>query len=155
METILLVLQMIIALVLIGLVLIQRSDSDGMGLGGSGGGMGLLSGRAKANALTRATAILAALFMLNSLLFVIITTSGRGSILDRIEAQKPAVAATTDVPRATDDKVPPMNMPSDSSPAMEIPTPQEDMPTVPTETPAPAAEAPANDNQPLSVPQAE
>lgn len=150
METILLVIQMIIALALIGLVLIQRSDSDGMGLGGSGGGMGLLSGRAKANALTRATAILAALFMLNSLLFGIITASDSSSILDRIESHKPAAASATDVPSATDGAATaPVSVPAES-PAMQVPAAESDVPPAPAETPAPA-----NDNQPLSVPQAE
>ena len=149
MESILLVIQMVVALALIGVVLIQRSDSDGMGLGGGGGGMGLLSGRAKANALTRVTAILAALFMLNSLLFGIITAS-RTSILDRIEAQTEASApAATEVPLAVDEKLAPV-------PAAEAPAiPMDTAPA--TEVPVPAAEAPApaNDNQPLSVPRAE
>jgi preprotein translocase subunit SecG len=140
METILLVIQMVIALALIGIVLIQRSDSDGMGLGGAGGGMGLLSGRAKANALTRTTAILAAAFMLNSLLFSIVTTSSRESILEKIEAQKEAT--TPDVPRADE------TAPAASDAASAAPAPAEA--TAPAEAPAPA-----NDNQPLSVPRAE
>lgn len=90
MTTILLTVHVIIALALIGLVLIQRSDSDGFGLG-SGSGANILSGRGKANFLTRTTAILATLFMLNSLLLGVIAarTGQQRSILDRMETSAP------------------------------------------------------------------
>ncbi len=84
METILLVVQVILAVGIIGLVLFQRSDNDGFGMG-SGSGMGLVSGRAKANLLTRSTAVLAALFMLNSLFLSIVSAErNENSLLDRV-----------------------------------------------------------------------
>lgn len=102
MEEILLVVQLLLAAGLIGVVLIQKSDSDGFGLGsgGSSGGMGMFSARGQANFLTRATAILATLFILNSLALSIIAanSSDRGSLADRLEeadrvkAVAPAVA---------------------------------------------------------------
>ncbi|HRC27330.1 MAG TPA: preprotein translocase subunit SecG, partial [Alphaproteobacteria bacterium] len=56
METVLLVIHMILALAIIGLVLIQRSEGGGLGIGGGGGGLGnFATPRATANALTRAT----------------------------------------------------------------------------------------------------
>ncbi len=69
MHLVLLVLHIIVTLALIIIILIQRSDSDGMGGlgGGSGGGGGFMTGRAQANLLTRTTAILATIFILNSL----------------------------------------------------------------------------------------
>lgn len=94
MTTILLVVQVILALGIIGLVLIQRSENDGFGLG-SGSGMGVISGRAKANLLTRATAILAAAFMINSLLLAIITANETStSLVDRLPNAPAAVEKT-------------------------------------------------------------
>lgn len=61
----LMVLQGIIALSLIGVVLLQKSDGSGIsGLGGSGNPSSFMSARGTANLLTRATGILAGTFML-------------------------------------------------------------------------------------------
>lgn len=88
MEQVLLVVQVLLAIALVGMVLLQRSDSDGFGLG-SGGGSNLLSGRASANLMTRTTAIIAALFILNSLALSVIAAHGRpASIIDTINAQQ-------------------------------------------------------------------
>ncbi|MES2984883.1 MAG: preprotein translocase subunit SecG [Pseudomonadota bacterium] len=87
MEHVLLVVQVIIAIGLIGMVLIQRSESDGFGLGGGGGSF--MSGRSKANLLTRTTAVLAALFIINSLALSVIAAHGRApSITETIDAQQ-------------------------------------------------------------------
>lgn len=97
METVLLVIHVIIALGLIGMVLIQRSESDGFGLGG-GSGSGFMTGRAAANFLTRTTAILATLFILNSLVLgVIASHRGNSSIVELVKEQDatPAVPAET------------------------------------------------------------
>ncbi|MBY0355139.1 MAG: preprotein translocase subunit SecG [Rickettsiales bacterium] len=158
METVLLVIQVIIALALIGIVLIQRSDSDGMGLGGGGGGMGLLSGRAKSNALTRATAILAALFMINSLVLGIITASGHASILDtldRIDATQSTAPASIEkvvpeVPKAVDNAVSPVT-PTETTPTDNAPAQEKNLKT----TDAPQTESPKKESAPLSVPRAE
>ena len=84
----LLVLHLIIAVALIGVVLVQKSEGGALGIGGGGGG-GLMSARGAANFLTRLTAILAGLFMLTSLgLTVLANSGGSGSIVDRIEAQQ-------------------------------------------------------------------
>jgi preprotein translocase subunit SecG len=97
METILLVLHVIIAVALIAVVLVQRSESDGFGMGSGGGNMGLMSSRGSANLLTRSTAILATLFIVNSLaLSLLASGSSKTSLVDTIqqqeaEAQAPAV----------------------------------------------------------------
>jgi preprotein translocase subunit SecG len=67
MELILLVVHMLLAVALIGLVLIQRSEGGALGIGGGGGMSGFMTGRSAANLLTRATAVLAALFFITSL----------------------------------------------------------------------------------------
>jgi preprotein translocase subunit SecG len=64
MLTVLIVIHLMIVLALVGVVLIQRSEGGGLGVGG---GSGFMSARGTANALTRTTAILAALFFITSL----------------------------------------------------------------------------------------
>lgn len=78
----LLVIHIILALALVIVVLLQRSEGGALGIGGGGGGM--MSGRAQANFLTRATAVLAALFMLNCLVLAVMSGVDRRprSILD-------------------------------------------------------------------------
>lgn len=95
MQQILLVIQLLLATALIGVVLLQRSDSDGFGLG-SGGGSNFLSGRTTANLMTRTTAILAALFIINSLILSIVASNqGKESIVDVVEKHGPAPAVAT------------------------------------------------------------
>lgn len=63
MGTVLLVLQLIVAIFLVAVILLQRSNGGALsGLGGSTSVNGLLSARGKGNILTRITAILATLF---------------------------------------------------------------------------------------------
>ncbi len=64
-----LILHLMIICVLIGVVLLQRSEGGALGgLGGGGGGLGgLMTGRGAANVLTRTTAILAAAFFVTSI----------------------------------------------------------------------------------------
>ena len=96
MQTVLIVVHLIIVLGLIGVLLAQRSEG-GLGLGGGGGGdvSGLITGRGQANALTRATAVLAGLFFLTSLALGVMANRGRAptSIFDRAApAGQPAPA---------------------------------------------------------------
>lgn len=94
MQTVLIIIHLIIVLALIGVVLLQRSEGGGMGLGGGGGGgvSGFMTGRGQANALTRATAILAGLFFVTSIALTVMATSSRGprSILDGAAPAAPA-----------------------------------------------------------------
>jgi preprotein translocase subunit SecG len=87
MTNVLLVIHLILCLGLIILVLIQRSEGgalSGLGGGGGGGGSGLMTGRSAASLLTRATAVLAAGFMLTSLILSLLANADRNStsILD-------------------------------------------------------------------------
>ncbi|MEQ8664422.1 MAG: preprotein translocase subunit SecG [Rhodospirillales bacterium] len=94
METIILVIHLLIALALVGVVLLQRSEGGGLGMGGGGGGGmgGFMTGRATADLLTRTTAILAAAFMGTSLFLAILADTGKqqGSILDQLQSDVPA-----------------------------------------------------------------
>jgi preprotein translocase subunit SecG len=71
MQTALLVLHLFIALGLVGVVLLQRSEGGALGIGGGGGG-GFLTGRGTANLLTRTTAALAAAFFTTSILLTLV-----------------------------------------------------------------------------------
>ncbi|HEY9549605.1 MAG TPA: preprotein translocase subunit SecG [Kiloniellaceae bacterium] len=95
MTTVLLVIHILLALALIGVVLLQRSEGGGLGIGGGGGGGmgGFLSGRGTANLLTRTTAILAGAFMITSMTLTILAGGGEpASILDTLPADTPATS---------------------------------------------------------------
>jgi|LakMenEpi03Aug12_release.lakeMendotaPanAssembly.Ray.scaffolds.fasta_scaffold1520467_1 preprotein translocase subunit SecG len=84
MSLVLLVFQIIISILLIIMILMQRSDNDGLGLGSSGGS-NFLSSRGQANLMTKITAVLAFTFMANSLLLAAINVrGGANSIADEI-----------------------------------------------------------------------
>ena len=74
--TILIVIQLILAVVLVALVLFQGSDNEGLGLGGGGGMSGMMSARGSANLLSRLTAITATLFMIMSVVLTITASVG-------------------------------------------------------------------------------
>ncbi|MBS7539928.1 preprotein translocase subunit SecG [Ancylobacter lacus] len=79
MQTVVIVIHLMVVLALIGVVLIQRSEGGGLGIGGGGGGGGgFFSARGTANVLTRATAILAALFFITSIALTMLAGWGRG-----------------------------------------------------------------------------
>ena len=85
MQTVLLVVHLIIAMLLIGTILLQRSEGGALGIGGGGGGGGsLFTARGVGNGLTRATAILAVCFFITSIaLTVLATHKGKaGSVFD-------------------------------------------------------------------------
>ena len=65
MQTVVIVIHLMIVVVLIGAVLLQKSEGGGLGMGG---GAGFMSSRGTANLLTRTTAILAVGFFVTSLL---------------------------------------------------------------------------------------
>ena len=114
MQTVLLVIYLMVVVALIGVVLIQRSEGGGLGIGG---GSGFMSARGTANALTRTTAILAALFFVLALGMGILaryqpqatdildripgTSSNGGGVLDSLgggNTQAPAGGATQQQP---------------------------------------------------------
>ncbi len=94
MQTVIIIIHLIVVLALIGVVLLQRSEGGGLGLGGGGGGgvSGFMTGRGQANALTRATAILAGLFFLTSIVLSLMASYGRGprSIFEGATPSAPA-----------------------------------------------------------------
>lgn len=105
MINVLLVIHLMLALAMIGVVLLQRSEGGGLGIGGGGGGGGggmggFLTGRGTANLLTRTTAILAACFMVSSIVLSILSGQGREgrSIIDDLPATSAPVEPTPSAP---------------------------------------------------------
>ena len=65
-----------VAVALVGVVLLQRSEGGALGIGGGGGG-GFMTGRSAGNALTKTTAVLAAGFFATSLALSILASHQR------------------------------------------------------------------------------
>jgi len=78
MENVVLAIHLILALLLIGVVLLQRSEGGGLGMGGGGGG-GVVSGRAAATALGKVTWGLAGCFIATSITLTILAASDSAS----------------------------------------------------------------------------
>jgi|TARA_R110000868_G_scaffold110539_1_gene299380 preprotein translocase subunit SecG len=100
MESVILVIHLIVALAIILLVLLQRSEGGGLGIGGGSGGLGnLATAHGTANMLTRATAIAAACFFITSLALGILASKGDGtqSVLDALDAPIAGIAVEKEV----------------------------------------------------------
>ena len=102
MSTVILIVHIMIAVALVGVILLQRSEGGALGMGGGGAG-GFMTGRGTANMLTRVTAGLAAGFFLTSICLTLLAQQTRRapSPLDRPAAGGPAVPGTatkTDAP---------------------------------------------------------
>jgi preprotein translocase subunit SecG len=102
--TFLLVVHALLALALVGVILMQRSEGGGLGIGGGSGG-GLVSARGAADLLTRTTAILATLFIVSSLGLAMLAGAARkerpiDTTLARPAAEAPAAPAQEQVPAA-------------------------------------------------------
>jgi preprotein translocase subunit SecG len=78
------VVHVLIALALIGVIMLQKSEGGALGMGG-GGMSGFMTGRSTANLLTRTTAILGAVFFATSILLVMLSNYTRAprSIVDQ------------------------------------------------------------------------
>ncbi|MCY3725950.1 MAG: preprotein translocase subunit SecG [Rhodobacteraceae bacterium] len=83
MSNIVLVVHLILALILIGIVLLQRSEGGGLGIGGGGN---MLSGRGSITGLGKLTWLFAVLFLVTSLSLTILTASdqSRESVVERL-----------------------------------------------------------------------
>jgi len=102
---VILVIHLLLAIAIVCIVLLQRSEGGALGIGGSGNLGGLVSGRAAGNLLTRATAGLAAAFMLTSLGLSILASRSEAprSIIEDVRQEQsapnqPAVPAGPQVP---------------------------------------------------------
>lgn len=154
-ENIILTVHLILAVLLIGVVLLQRSEGGGLGMGGGGGG-GVMTGRQAANALSRATWIFAIGFLITSMTLTIIAArnASSGSIVDQLNLggaseEQPA----TNIP-GIGDYAPPPGAGQPVVPGAGQPvTPPAPAAETPAETPA--ADAPAAASPAATAPAAE
>ena len=84
MQNVVLIIHLLLAVTLIGLVLLQRSEGGGLGIGGGGGGA--VTSRAAGSAMTKLTWIRAIAFICTSLGLTIIQVqkSSGSSVLDQL-----------------------------------------------------------------------
>ena len=104
MENVILVIHLILALCLIGIVLLQRSEGGGLGIGGGGGGGGVMSSRAAATALGKLTWIFAIAFIGTSISLTVIAAqkSAGTSVIDQLGVDTSAIEAAPAEPEAND-----------------------------------------------------
>ena len=144
-ENVVLTVHLILALLLIGVVLLQRSEGGGLGMGGGGGGV--MTGRQAANALSRLTWIFATGFIITSLTLTVIAarSASSGSIMDQLDLGARAPASPSPSP-ALDNYAPP---PGTAGQPVTPPAP-----AGATSTPA-ASTAPAQDAAAVTPPAAQ
>lgn len=88
MSSLLLILHLAVAIVLVGLILLQRSEGGALGIGGGGSGggglSGFLKGRGQASGLVKFTILLGTVFFITSLSLSIINSYNSKSVVDTI-----------------------------------------------------------------------
>lgn len=96
MENVILAIHLILALLLIGAVLLQRSEGGGLGMGGGGGGV--VSGRSAATALGKVTWIIAGCFIATSITMTVLAArnSATASVIDQIGGTAPVEVPVPD-----------------------------------------------------------
>ncbi len=104
----LLVVHAIIAAALVTVILMQRSEGGGLGMGGSPSG--LMSARGAADFLTRATSILATVFVVFAIVLAVYASTRRVDSIDTSLARTPS---SVNAPAPTADAVP--NTPADGN----------------------------------------
>jgi preprotein translocase subunit SecG len=147
-ENVVLTVHLILAVLLTGVVLLQRSEGGGLGMGGGGGGV--MTGRQAANALTRLTWIFGIALFVTSIALTIIAARqvSNSSIMDQLgvpasrqESTLPQVPAY-EPPPSTGTTGDPLTPPAPAASAADAPAPEAAIPAVEPVAP-PAAEAPA------------
>ena len=104
--TTLIIIQLILAVLLVVLVLLQGSDNEGLGLGGGGGMSGMMSARGSANLLSRLTAFTATLFMLMGVVLTIAASVGsEKNILESL----PAISTSEELVTSEEPSIPENN----------------------------------------------
>jgi preprotein translocase subunit SecG len=97
MMNILLFVHLVVALLLIVVILLQRTGADSLsGIGGSN--MGIVTGRSAANFLTKTTVALAVIFFINAIILANLSSQSSGGIVKKIEEVQPE--ETTTLPMA-------------------------------------------------------
>lgn len=106
MENVILVVHLLLALALIGVVLLQRSEGGGLGIGGGGGG-GAMTGRAAATALGKVTWLLAIAFICTSVTLTILSARQASDASVVGDGLLPPASSSEDAPSAGESLLPP------------------------------------------------
>ena len=160
-HTLLFVLQVFVSLALIVFILIQHGKGADAGAAfGSGASTTVFGARGSGNFLTKATAVLAFVFLGNSLLLGYLAGKGETPVNSLLESEPAAViqdkkvdaqpeTRTIEIPLQTTATDVPADVPAQANPPADVPVdvPPTDVPVVP-ETPAPpASDVPAPSEQ--------
>ncbi|MBQ7666694.1 MAG: preprotein translocase subunit SecG [Kiritimatiellae bacterium] len=152
----LMALEAVVCLMLIGIILLQRSKGQGVGLSFGGGAAEAVFGGQMGNVLTRTTVILAIVFLVNTTFLAVLILKHRGvsaDVTDRFE--EPAPDPVSAVVPAADPAAEPdgalldvLDAPAAAAPEAPVEAPAAAAPEAPVEAPAAAApetpvEAPA------------
>ena len=88
MENLILILNIILAIILVIIILLQKSEGGALGIGASQ--ESFISSRSAGNLLTKATAIIATLFILTSISLTIMTQKeiSTSSVLEKVEEKQ-------------------------------------------------------------------
>ena len=88
MENLILVLNIILAIILVIVILLQKSEGGALGIGASQ--ESFITSRSAGNILTKITAIIATLFIITSVSLTIISNEGKSSssVLEKIEEKQ-------------------------------------------------------------------
>ncbi len=151
MENVILTIHLILALLLVGVVLLQRSEGGGLGMGG--GGNSVMSGRGAATALSKLTWFFAVCFITTSvsLTWIAAVRANSGSVIDTLETPAaPTDGEGTTLPAPSGNLLPDLPSATSSAPAADAPATEGTAPAAPSDSaPAPTtapATAPATNN---------
>ncbi len=121
------VVEVLCCLLLIGLILLQKSKSEGLGLAfGAGAGESLFGARA-GNVLSKATVVLGIIFIANTLLLGIIFSQQEKTLMDSAVVPVAQPAAMQSQPMDVIDLVIPDGESAAVDVPLEVPTPQDEM----------------------------
>ena len=163
MENVVLTVHLILALLLIGVVLLQRSEGGGLGMGSSS----VMTGRGAATALTKLTWLFAVAFIGTSITLTVLSArdSAGSSVMDRVGTGSPAAPAVPAAPAAPGlpsggALLPPPAVPAapatGTAPAPAAPAATPTTPAAPEAVQTPAAPAaPAPTDAPAAPPRAQ
>jgi preprotein translocase subunit SecG len=99
MWNVLLFIHIIVALLLIAVILLQKTSTDGLSGIGGGSNMGLVSARSATNFMTKTTIVLGILFFINSLVLANLS-SRKSEIYNKIEHSTEQIKEDSSLPVA-------------------------------------------------------
>ena len=100
MENIVLIINVILAILLVGVILLQKSEGGALGIGVSQ--ENFISSRSAGNVLTKATAIIAALFIITSISLTIMSKEefSSTSVLEKVDEEEEKESSEPEIPKS-------------------------------------------------------